>query len=142
MAISLSFFPIMSVLLLALTTLVEAATVIYDWNITWVQANPDNLLSRPTIGINNQWPPPTLYATVNDTVIVNVVNQLGNQSTTLHFHGIYQNGSTSMDGPVQVSQCGIFPGSSFTYNFTVSLEFIFLYFLLNIVFGRNKYVDG
>jgi hypothetical protein len=24
-----------------------------------------------------------------------------------------------MDGPIQVSQCGIPPGSSFTYNFTV-----------------------
>lgn len=119
MAISLSFFPILSALLLASTTIVEAATVIYDWNITWVPANPDNAFVRPTIGINNQWPPPTLYATVNDTVIVNVINQLGNQSTTLHFHGLYQNGTTQMDGPSQVSQCPIPPNSSFTYNFTI-----------------------
>lgn len=120
MALSLSFFPVLSALLLAFTTLVEAAVVTYDWNITWVNANPDNAFERPTIGINSQWPPPTLYATVNDTVIVNVMNQLGNQTTTLHFHGLYMNGSTQMDGPTQVSQCPIPAGSSFTYNFTVS----------------------
>lgn len=124
MALSLSFFPVLSALLLALTTYVEAATVTYNWNISWVTANPDNAFDRPTIGINGQWPPPTLYATVNDTVIVNVINQLGNQSTTLHFHGLYQNGTTQMDGPSQVSQCPIPAGSSFTYNFTVSLNLV------------------
>jgi iron transport multicopper oxidase len=33
---------------------------------------------------------------------------------------MYQNGTTEMDGANQVSQCGIPPGSLFTYNFTVS----------------------
>lgn len=81
-----------------------------------------------------------MMATINDTVVVNVNNQLGtmrliaslpskvltkrlppgNQTTTLHFHGIYQNGTTDMDGAAQVGQCGIAPGSRFTYNFTVS----------------------
>ena len=53
-------------------------------------------------------------------VIVNVDNQLGNQSTTLHFHGLYMNGTTEMDGPLQVSQCDITSGTKFKYNFTVS----------------------
>jgi iron transport multicopper oxidase len=44
----------------------------------------------------------------------------GNQTTTLHFHGLFMNGTTEMDGPAQVSQCGIPSGSQFTYNFTVS----------------------
>lgn len=108
-------------LLLLLSTVSEAAVVTYNWNITWVQANPDGQFSRPTIGINGKWPLPVLSATVNDTVIVNVNNQLGNQTTTLHFHGLYQNGTNYMDGPLAVTQCGIAPGSSFTYNFTVSL---------------------
>lgn len=126
MALSLSFFPVIQALLLALTTttttttnLVGAATVTYDWNITWVTANPDKAFDRPTIGINNQWPLPVLRATVNDTVIINVNNQLGNQSTTLHFHGLFQNGTTQMDGPSQVSQCPIPANSSLTYNFTI-----------------------
>jgi hypothetical protein len=44
---------------------------------------------------------------------------LGNQSTSLHFHGLFMNGSTHMDGPVQVSQCTIAPGTRFTYDFEV-----------------------
>lgn len=120
MAISLSYFPILPVLLLAFSILVEAATVTYDFNVTWVQANPDGAFWRPTIGINGQWPLPIMKAAKGDRVIVNVNNQLGNQSTTIHFHGLFMNGTTDMDGPASVSQCGIPPGSSFTYDFNVS----------------------
>jgi iron transport multicopper oxidase len=120
MALSLSFFPVLPVLLLLFHRAVEAATVTYDFNITWVRANPDGLQERPTIGINGKWPLPIMTATLNDTVIVNVNNQLGNQSTTLHFHGLFMNGTADMDGPASVSQCGIPAGSQFTYNFTVS----------------------
>ncbi|KAE9372214.1 multicopper oxidase [Stipitochalara longipes BDJ] len=119
MVLSLSFFPVLSTLLLALSHIAGAATVVYDFNITWVRANPDGLYERPTIGINGQWPLPVMTATINDTVVVNVDNQLGNQTSTLHFHGMFQNGTTDMDGPYQVTQCGIAPGSHFTYNFTV-----------------------
>lgn len=120
MALSLSFFPILPWLLLAFSYLVEAATVTYDFNITWVLANPDGAFVRPTIGINHQWPIPMIKVTKGDTVIINVENGLGNQTTTLHFHGLYMNGTTHMDGPYQVTQCGIAPGHKFKYNFTVS----------------------
>jgi iron transport multicopper oxidase len=101
MAISLSFFPILATLLLAVSHIAGAATVVYDFNITWVRgkrslvrgsswnltdlrkANPDGLYERPTIGINGQWPLPIMTATVNDTVVVNVINQLG--TLRLHF---------------------------------------------------------
>jgi iron transport multicopper oxidase len=91
----------------------------YDFNITWVTANPDGNFARPTIGINGQWPIPEIRSTIGDTIIVNVHNQLGNQSTSLHFHGLFMNGTTEMDGPSYVTQCPIAPGGSFTYNFTV-----------------------
>ncbi|KAI1305467.1 Cupredoxin [Xylaria venustula] len=97
-----------------------AATVTYDFNIGWVTASPDGAFDRPTIGINGQWPIPRIEANVGDNVVVQVTNQLGNQSTSLHFHGLFMNGTTHMDGPSQVSQCGIPPGSSFTYNFTIN----------------------
>jgi iron transport multicopper oxidase len=96
-----------------------AATVKYDFNVGWVTANPDGAFERPTIGINGQWPIPRIEANVGDNVIVHVTNELGNQSTSLHFHGLFMNGTAHMDGPSQVSQCSIPPGSSFTYNFTV-----------------------
>ena len=103
----------------ALSTLSKAATVTYDFNITWVTANPDGAFPRPVIGINGQWPIPYITADVGDQVIVNVHNQLGNQTTGLHFHGLYMNGTNDMDGPVGVTQCGIAPGLSFKYDFKV-----------------------
>lgn len=112
-------FPFSSILVLSFGWLTHAATVTYDFNITWVTANPDGLLDRPIIGINGQWPIPYMTATVGDRIVVNVLNQLGNESTSLHFHGIYQNGTTEMDGAVGATQCPIEPGGSFTYNFTV-----------------------
>ncbi|KAL7963551.1 Cupredoxin [Trichoderma compactum] len=99
--------------------LASAATVNYDFNITWATANPDGAFARPVIGINNQWPIPRIEANVGDRIVVNVNNQLGNQSTSLHFHGLFMNGTTHMDGPVGVSQCEIPPGHSFKYDFTI-----------------------
>lgn len=60
-----------------------------------------------------------INVTVGDRIIINAHNSLGNQSTSLHFHGLFQNGTNHMDGPGGVVQCGIEPGSTFTYNFTV-----------------------
>jgi iron transport multicopper oxidase len=102
--------------------LTHAATVIYDFNVSWVTANPDGLHARPVMGINGQWPIPYITANVGDRVVVNVQNHLGNTTTSLHFHGLYQNGTTEMDGVVGATQCPIGIGESFTYNFTVSLQ--------------------
>lgn len=77
-------------LLLPSWAAVHAATVTYDFEIGWLTANPDGAFDRPTIGINGQWPIPQITANVGDQVVVNVLNSLGNQSTSLHFHGLYQ----------------------------------------------------
>ena len=113
-------FSLSSILVFCFSCLTYAATVTYDFNITWVTANPDGLFERSVIGINGQWPIPYITATVGDRVVVNVHNQLRNESTSLHFHGLYQNGTTEMDGAVGATQCPIPPGASFTYNLTVS----------------------
>jgi iron transport multicopper oxidase len=97
----------------------RAETRTYDFTVGWVTANPDGAFERPVMGINGQWPIPYIVADVGDRVIVNVVNELGNQSTGLHFHGLYQNGTTHMDGPVRVTQCPIAPGGRFKYDFEV-----------------------
>lgn len=116
MAISLSNFLLPLSLLLSAA---HSATVTYDFDVNWTYANPDGQYNRPVIGINGQWPIPPIVATKGDQVVVNVKNSLGNESTSLHFHGLYMNGTTHMDGPIDVNQCAILPGSSFTYNFTV-----------------------
>lgn len=103
----------------ALLSVSHAATVKYDFTVGWVTANPDGAFDRPVIGINGQWPIPTIDANVGDNIVIDVHNNLGNQSTSLHFHGLFMNGTTHMDGPAQVSQCPILPGESMTYKFTV-----------------------
>ncbi|KAI5863528.1 putative ferroxidase [Durotheca rogersii] len=104
----------------ALLRLSRAATITHDFNVTWVTSNPDGAFERATIGINDQWPIPPIVANVGDNIVIRVKNKLGDRPTSLHFHGLFMNGSTHMDGPAQVSQCSIAPGSSFTYNFTIN----------------------
>ncbi|KAI9818620.1 MAG: hypothetical protein M1832_004393 [Thelocarpon impressellum] len=106
-------------LLLCLLVAVDAATVTYDFDVGWLTRNPDGAYDRPTIGINGEWPIPQITANVGDRVIVNVKNSLGNQTTSLHFHGIFQNGTTNMDGAVGATQCAIPIGGTFRYNFTI-----------------------
>ncbi|KAK2601803.1 hypothetical protein QQS21_004687 [Conoideocrella luteorostrata] len=102
--------------LVLLATCVQSKTLRESFNITWVTANPDGAFSRPTIGVNGQWPLPVISATVGDRLLLDVHNGLGNASTSLHFHGFFQNGTNHMDGAVGVTQCAIPPGSSFTYD--------------------------
>lgn len=112
------FIPLLQ--LAFLTHFSSAALVTYDFNITWVLYSPDGLQARPVIGVNGYWPPPVIRASVGDRLVVHAHNQLGNQSTSLHFHGLFMENATHMDGAVQVSQCAIPPGSELTYNFTVN----------------------
>jgi iron transport multicopper oxidase len=129
MALSLSNFLYLSLLY----SFVVAETRVYDFDIGWVEANPDGKHTRPVIGINGQWPIPRIEANVGDTVVVNTKNSLGNRTESLHFHGLFQNGTTHMDGAARVSQCPIPSGSTFTYNFTVNQPGTYWY---------HSHVDG
>lgn len=53
-----------------------AATQTFDWSVGWVNANPDGLRDRPTMGINGQWPLPLLNITKGDRVVVNLKNDV------------------------------------------------------------------
>ncbi|KAK0454222.1 laccase lcc5 [Desarmillaria tabescens] len=56
-----------------------------------------------------------------DKFRINVVNELDNntylQSTSIHWHGLFQKGTAWADGPAFVSQCPIVTGDSFLYTF-------------------------
>ncbi|KAF9888558.1 ferroxidase fet3 [Aspergillus nanangensis] len=97
----------------------QAKTVSYDFNVTWVNANPDGLHERKVVGINGQWPLPVIEVDKGDRLVVNMYNGLGDTDTSIHWHGMFQNGTNNMDGPSMVTQCPVTPGSSITYNFTV-----------------------
>ncbi|ODQ66374.1 iron transport multicopper oxidase FET3 precursor [Nadsonia fulvescens var. elongata DSM 6958] len=108
------------VLLLAFMAMVSAKTVTYNLTATWVQANPDGCHERRVIGVNNVWPPPTIEVDKGDTLVVHFTNGLDDRNSTIHWHGLYQNGTADMDGPSMVSQCPVAPGASVVYNFTVN----------------------
>ncbi|KAI1372947.1 putative ferroxidase [Hypoxylon crocopeplum] len=114
-----------------------AKTVTYDWNVTWVFASPDGF-GRPIIGINDAWPCPTIEADVGDLVSVNLNNQLGNETTGLHFHGINQISTNSMDGAVGVNQCPLAPGYAVKYRFTADIPGTFWYHSHSM----GQYPDG
>lgn len=109
-----SFLP----LLFGFGPLALAKTVHYDWNVGWVTAAPDGF-SRPVIGINGEWPCPQIDVALGDRLVIDVHNDLGNQSTSLHWHGLHQYGTNDMDGSSGATQCPIAPGQSFTYDFNV-----------------------
>ncbi|KAK8170537.1 putative ferrooxidoreductase Fet3 [Phyllosticta citribraziliensis] len=96
------------------------------------------MLERPVIGINGQWPLPVLNLTKGDRVIANVYNGLGNESTSIHWHGFFHRGTNDMDGPPHVVQCEISPGSTFTYNFTLEQSGLYWYHS----HSRGQYPDG
>ncbi|KAF9135877.1 ferroxidase fet3 [Mortierella sp. 14UC] len=130
--------PVKTLAILAgLSAAAHAAVVTYNWNITYVNTNPDGLMERRVIGINGQFPPPAINVTLNDTLVINVMNQIS-EPTTLHAHGLFQTGNNQMDGPSMVTQCPIPPGANFTY--TIPIQQHGTYW----IHGHSKghYVDG
>ncbi|ORX49058.1 hypothetical protein DM01DRAFT_1338235 [Hesseltinella vesiculosa] len=97
----------------------QAAIVTYNWNITYTNANPDGLFERRVVGVNGQWPPPPMNVTIGDTLVINAFNEL-DVPTALHAHGMFQNGTVWMDGPVGVTQCAIPPNHGLKYEFNIT----------------------
>lgn len=56
-----------------------------------------------------------------DNIRVKLTNNLTDEGTGIHWHGILQKGSQPFDGVPGVSICPIAPGSSFEYNFPAEL---------------------
>ena len=110
-----------SLALLSLAAVCSAGAVTYNWEIDWVNGSPAGF-SQPVIGINGQWPCPTMEVDVGDTVTVNVKNNLGNETASIHFHGQHQTGTNYADGVPGMTQCAIPPGSSITQTFTAGMS--------------------
>lgn len=85
----------------------------FELNISLASINPD-CFSQPfeALVINNQFPAPALRVVKNDVVQI-IINNDGvhnNQSTSIHFHGIRQYGTTFSDGVAGITQLPIAPG--------------------------------
>ncbi|MCJ1379848.1 hypothetical protein MMC17_002951 [Xylographa soralifera] len=90
----------------------------YWWTIENTELNPDGVY-KPMVVINGQFPGPVIQCSEGDTIVVNVRNK-GVNATSIHWHGIYQNGTNWMDGTVGITQCPIAPGGIFTYEFKIN----------------------
>ncbi|OLN85358.1 Laccase-2-like protein 5, partial [Colletotrichum chlorophyti] len=91
----------------------------YVFNITRELHAPDGY-EKSMILVNGQSPGPLIEANTGDTIRVTVNNQMKQESTTIHWHGIDQRNSVWMDGVSGVTQCAIPPGEGFTYEFNVT----------------------
>jgi FtsP/CotA-like multicopper oxidase with cupredoxin domain len=90
----------------------------YNWTIVDIVGNPDGVF-KPLLSIGGQFPGPMIECNEGDTLIIDVDNQSSN-ATSLHFHGIFQNGTNFMDGTAGITQCPIAPKQKFRYQFTVT----------------------
>ncbi|KAG8702309.1 laccase, multicopper oxidase, benzenediol:oxygen oxidorectuctase, partial [Ceratobasidium sp. 423] len=100
----------------------KPTTRVYDWTISMQEGAPDGFY-RKMIVVNGQYPGPTIEANDGDTIIVNVKNKLPKEGTSVHWHGIFQEGTQWMDGPAGITQCPIPSGGSFTYKFTINGQY-------------------
>lgn len=73
---------------------------------------------------NRQVPGPEIRATEGDLVRITVENRLP-EPTSVHWHGLHV--PVEMDGVVAVTQKGIAPGESFTYEFLANHAGTFMY---------------
>ncbi|KAL4065718.1 laccase [Scleroderma yunnanense] len=81
---------------------------------------PDGFNRSATLA-GGTFPGPLIKAQKGSQFSINVVNQLDDPyqflSTTVHWHGIFQNGTNYADGVAFVTQCPITQNSSFLYQF-------------------------
>ncbi|KAK9416559.1 putative Multicopper oxidase [Seiridium unicorne] len=84
------------------------------WEITETTLAPDGF-ARPVQTINGSIPGPQITADWGDTIIVHVKNSAANNGSSIHWHGIRQQGSNHFDGVSGITQCPTAPGDSMTY---------------------------
>ncbi|XP_069112423.1 uncharacterized protein [Argopecten irradians] len=78
--------------------------------------------SRGILTVNRMVPGPGIHVCVGDTIRVNVKNMMeGSEGTTIHWHGVLQQGTPHMDGVSMLTQCPIHAHSTFQYQFLAEL---------------------
>ncbi|KAJ7301517.1 laccase 3 [Mycena albidolilacea] len=78
---------------------------------------------RSAVLAGGTFPGPLIKANKGDTLAINVMDDLTDNtmltSTSIHWHGIFQEKTNWDDGPAFITQCPILPKNSFLYNFKV-----------------------
>nr|XP_043620922.1 L-ascorbate oxidase-like [Erigeron canadensis] len=98
----------------------------FEWEVEYMYGAPD-CLENVVMGINGQFPGPTIKARAGDTVVVHLTNKLHTEGVVIHWHGIRQLGTPWADGTASISQCAINPGETFIYRFKVDKAGTYFY---------------
>ncbi|XP_023021671.1 uncharacterized protein [Leptinotarsa decemlineata] len=72
---------------------------------------------RGAVSVNRQIPGPAIEVCLGDRIVVDVVNKMTSESTTMHWHGIHQKETPYADGVPYVAQCPTLPYDTFRYSF-------------------------
>ncbi|RMX73769.1 hypothetical protein D0869_13271 [Hortaea werneckii] len=92
----------------------------YEWSVAKEKCSPDGV-EIDCLLVNGEFPGPTIEANWGDIIEVKVTNDMVEEGTSIHWHGILQKNSVWMDGVPGYGQCPIAPGASFTYRFQADL---------------------
>lgn len=98
----------------------------HKWEVEYMFGSPD-CQEHVVMGINGQFPGPTLRAQAGDTIVVELTNKLSTEGVVIHWHGIRQIGTPWADGTASISQCAINPGETFVYRFEVDKPGTYFY---------------
>lgn len=114
-------FPLVLVLL-SLDDCLSSVGPVADLVISNVNVSPDGF-SRSAISVGGMFPGPVISGKKGDRFRLNVHDQLTDntmaRTTSIHWHGIFQQTTNWADGAAFVSQCPIAPNNSFLYEFNV-----------------------
>ena len=80
------------------------------------------------ITVNGLYPAPTLRVQRGDQLVINVTNFLSQtELLNVHWHGIRQIGTPWSDGTTGVTNCPIYYGANYSYQFTVNVSGTYWY---------------
>ncbi len=75
-----------------------------------------NGVKRAVIVVNHMMPGPAIEVCQDDMITVNLLNKLRmTEGTSIHWHGVLQEGTPFMDGVSMITQCPILSNTYFQY---------------------------
>lgn len=69
------------------------------------------------MSINRKIPGPAIHVCKNDLIVVDVSNEMGGTSASIHWHGFHQRATPYFDGVPFITQCPIHSSTTFRYSF-------------------------
>ncbi|KAF2726842.1 hypothetical protein EJ04DRAFT_582432 [Polyplosphaeria fusca] len=84
----------------------------YDMRVSYQTIAPDGV-TRNGLVFNGQFPGPLVEANWGDWILFKVTNDLTDEGTTIHAHGLFQKETSWYDGVPAVAQCPITPNGGY-----------------------------